>query len=146
MSQISLSHREDYERLFRAGVACATVCTKWWSYLFVEVVWTQYRYRTHNGVNANLELVDKFCYLGDMLSVDGDADAAVKTRIRIGWNKSRQLVQLLTNKDIFCVHFWKGGVWRLVVTYCTFWWVHNCLSTHCPLPTVQLLPWRWQDV
>jgi len=33
------------------------------------------------GVNANLELVDKFCYLGDMLSVDGDADAAVETRI-----------------------------------------------------------------
>ena len=23
------------------------------------------------GINANLELVDKFCYLGDMLSVDG---------------------------------------------------------------------------
>ena len=23
------------------------------------------------GVNANLELVDTFCYLGDMLSVDG---------------------------------------------------------------------------
>jgi len=33
------------------------------------------------GVNANLELVDKFCYLGDMLSVDGEADAAVETRI-----------------------------------------------------------------
>jgi len=30
------------------------------------------------GGNANLELVDKFCYVGDMLSVDGDADAAVK--------------------------------------------------------------------
>ena len=29
------------------------------------------------GVNANLELVDKFCYLGVMLGVDGDADAAV---------------------------------------------------------------------
>jgi len=39
-----------------------------------------------------LELVDKFCYLGDMLSVDGDADAAVEARIRIGWNKFRQLV------------------------------------------------------
>ena len=35
-------------------------------------------------VNANLELVDKFCYLGDMLSVDGHADAAVETRIQIG--------------------------------------------------------------
>ena len=44
------------------------------------------------------ELVDKFCYLGDMLSVDGDADAAVEARI--GWNKFRQLVPLLTNKDV----------------------------------------------
>jgi len=29
------------------------------------------------GASAMLELVDKFCYLGDMVSVDGDADAAV---------------------------------------------------------------------
>ena len=33
------------------------------------------------GDNANLELVDKFYYLGDMLSVDRDADAALETRI-----------------------------------------------------------------
>ena len=33
------------------------------------------------GVSANLELVDKFCYLGSMLSVDGDADAVVEVRI-----------------------------------------------------------------
>jgi len=52
------------------------------------------------GVNANLELVDKFCYLSDMLSIDGDADASVETRIRTVWNKFRQLVPLLTNKDI----------------------------------------------
>jgi len=51
-------------------------------------------------VNTNVELVDYFCYLGDMLSVNGDADAVVETRIRIGWNKFRQLVPLLTNKDI----------------------------------------------
>jgi len=47
--------------------------------------------------------VDKFCYLGDMLSVDGDADAAVKARIRIRWNKFRQLVPLLTNRDILLI-------------------------------------------
>jgi len=35
-----------------------------------------------------------------MYDVDGDADAAVETRIQIGWNKFRQLVPLLTNKDI----------------------------------------------
>ena len=52
------------------------------------------------GASAKLELVDKFCYLGDMLSVDGDADAAVEARIRIGWNKFRQLVPLFTNKDV----------------------------------------------
>jgi len=50
--------------------------------------------------SANLEVVDKFCYLGDMLSVDGDADAVVDARIGIGWNKFRQLVPLLTNRDI----------------------------------------------
>ena len=50
--------------------------------------------------SAKLELVDKFCYPGDMFSVDGDADAAVEARIRIGWNKFRQLVPLLTTKDM----------------------------------------------
>ena len=38
----------------------------------------------HIGVNANLELVDKFRYLGDMLSIDKDAEAIAETRIRIG--------------------------------------------------------------
>ena len=33
------------------------------------------------GASANLEVEDKFCYLGDMLSVDGDADSAVEARI-----------------------------------------------------------------
>jgi len=52
------------------------------------------------GASAKLELVDKFSYLGDMLSVNGDADAAVEARIRIGWNKFKHLVPLLTNKDV----------------------------------------------
>ena len=55
------------------------------------------------GPVQSWRLVDKFCYLGDMLSVDGDADAAVEARIRIGWNKFRQLVPLLTNKDVTCL-------------------------------------------
>ena len=41
------------------------------------------------GASAKLELVDKFYYLGDMLSVDRDADAAMEARIRIGWNNFR---------------------------------------------------------
>ena len=45
-----------------------------------------------NGVNANLELVDKFCYLGDMLSVDGDADAAVEGDHNSNWIEYIQAV------------------------------------------------------
>jgi len=52
------------------------------------------------GASAKLELVDKLCYLGDMLCVDGDADAAVEARIRIGWNKFRQLRGRLYNSCV----------------------------------------------
>jgi len=53
------------------------------------------------GDGAGLELVDKFCYMGDVLSVDGDAAAAVEDRVHEGWNKFRKLVPLLTNnKDV----------------------------------------------
>ena len=31
------------------------------------------------GASAKLELVHKFCYLGDMLSVDGDVDCLLYT-------------------------------------------------------------------
>jgi len=44
--------------------------------------------------------MDNFCYLGDMISADGDTDAAMEARIRIAWNKFRHLVPMLTNKDI----------------------------------------------
>jgi len=35
-----------------------------------------------------------------VLSVDGDADAAVEARVCKGWNKFRQLVPLLSKKDV----------------------------------------------
>jgi len=47
------------------------------------------------GDGARLESVDKFCYLSNMLTVDGDADAAVEARVCKGRNKFRQLEPLL---------------------------------------------------
>jgi len=51
--------------------------------------------------------MDRFCYLGYILSVDRDVDAAVEAGIRIGWKKFRHLIALLTNKDI---HTYMYGV------------------------------------
>jgi len=42
------------------------------------------------GVSAYVELVDSFCYLGDMLGVDGGAGVTVEAGVRVGWNKFRQ--------------------------------------------------------
>ena len=53
-----------------------------------------------------------------MLSVDGDADAAVEARIRIGWNKLRHLVPLLTNRDISLIR--RGRLYSSCVQ-CTGW-------------------------
>ena len=66
-----------------------------------------------NGASANLEVVDKFCYLGDMMSVDGDADAAVEARTQTEWNKFRQLVPLLTNRDISLIR--RGRLYSICV-------------------------------
>ena len=46
----------------------------------------------------SIEFIDRFCYLGDMLSTDGSADAAVTSRIQSGCNKFRQLSAFLTAK------------------------------------------------
>jgi len=42
-----------------------------------------------------IEVIDRFCHLGDMLGVDGSADAAVTAIIQCVWSKFRQLSALL---------------------------------------------------
>ena len=43
-----------------------------------------------------LEVVDSFCYLGDMLSAAGGCDLATTTRVKSAWKKFRELMPLLT--------------------------------------------------
>ena len=49
---------------------------------------------------SNISILQLASYAGDILSVDEGADAIVEAIIWIGWNKFRQLVPLLTNKDV----------------------------------------------
>ena len=46
------------------------------------------------------EVVDKFCYLGDMLNAGGGAEASSIARIRSGWKKFRELLPFLTSRSL----------------------------------------------
>ena len=44
---------------------------------------------TVNCGGRPLEVVDKFCYLGDTIGARGGAEDSITARIRSGWNKFR---------------------------------------------------------
>ena len=48
----------------------------------------------------SFETVEKFCYLGDMLSSGEGADTAISTRISCGSKKFWELAPILTNKEV----------------------------------------------
>ena len=50
--------------------------------------------------NEKLEVVPEFCYLGDMLSAGGGCKLAAITRCKCAWGKFRQLLPLLTNRQV----------------------------------------------
>ncbi|MBJ3201397.1 hypothetical protein JGB54_23255, partial [Salmonella enterica subsp. enterica serovar Agona] len=50
------------------------------------------------GNGDSLEKVERFCYLGDMVSADGGADLAVTARVRSAWKKFKELAPILTSK------------------------------------------------
>ena len=47
-----------------------------------------------------LEAVDRFCYLGDMLTAGGGCMAAATARCRCAWGKFRENLPLLTSKPV----------------------------------------------
>ena len=50
-------------------------------------------------INA-IEMVQSFCYLGDVLQSDGGCDIAVSERVRKGWWKFRELSGVLCNRRL----------------------------------------------
>ncbi|MBJ5603900.1 hypothetical protein JGG68_23865, partial [Salmonella enterica subsp. enterica serovar Albany] len=49
------------------------------------------------GNGDSLEKVERFCYLGDMVSADGGPDSAVTARVRSAWKKFKELAPILTS-------------------------------------------------
>ena len=59
--------------------------------------------RQVNGLHVDgdeYEIVDKLCYLGDMLSQEGGCEHATLKRIQTGWLKFRELSGLLIGKGM----------------------------------------------
>ena len=73
--------------------------------------------------DKSLECVDEFCYLGDMISAGGGAEASSVARIRSGWKKYRELLPLLTSRGpslhfkgklyVACVMLYGSETWAI---------------------------------
>ena len=69
---------------------CAFKCIK-----CLQLPERNYLYKIKLG-NASYEIcVDQFCYLGDMLSDSGPAEASSTTQVRIAWKEFNELLPLL---------------------------------------------------
>jgi hypothetical protein len=52
------------------------------------------------GEDGKMELVEQFCYLGDMIGAGGGAEEAVRCRIRCGWGKFNEMSPMLTKRGL----------------------------------------------
>jgi hypothetical protein len=52
------------------------------------------------GYNVSFELVDQFCYLGDMIGAGDGAGDASRARVRSGWKKFHGLAPILTLREL----------------------------------------------
>ncbi len=50
---------------------------------------------------ASVEVVDSFCYLGDVIRCEGGAEAAKRGSIACAWKSWRELASLLVNQNTY---------------------------------------------
>ena len=75
--------------------------------------------------DGNVECVEKFCYLGDMMGSGGGAEEASRARVRCAWAKFRELSPLLTARGaslkvkgklyVQCVMMYGSETWAMKV-------------------------------
>lgn len=80
----------------------------------------------------DIEVVQSFCYLGDMISQRGDCFDATTARIRSSWKKFRELLPILTCSGISLCN--RGRVYnacvRSVLLYASETWALNVEDTN----------------
>ena len=58
------------------------------------------------------DIVDSFCYLGDMLRMEGDADAAVTARVRCAFQQEINQIKTKTFGCIIHGHLYERCAWK----------------------------------
>ena len=83
--------------------------------------------------DKKLEAVPEFCYLGDMLSAGGGCEQATVTSCKCAWGKFRQLLPLLTNRNVPLVT--RGRVYstcvRSVMLHAAETWAMTAATLSC---------------
>jgi len=77
-----------------------------------------------------IEVVQEFCYLGDIVGRSGDVQSSVMTRIRAGWQKFSELSQVLCGRVLLLKL--KGGLYKScisVMSYGSECWVMKKVDT-----------------
>lgn len=73
---------------------------------------------------GKLELVDKFCYLGDMIGSGGGVEEASRMRVRCAWSKFRENSEFLTKRGVSLQikgRIYKASVQRALVYASETW-------------------------
>jgi hypothetical protein len=65
------------------------------------------------GQGGKFEIVERFCYLGDMIGSGGGAEEASRTRVRCAWSKFNELSSILTVRG--ASRRLKGKIYRACV-------------------------------
>ena len=73
------------------------ICT---SCIYIYIFYIYIYIYIHEVSDCVLEAVDRFCYLGDMLSAGGGCMAAATARCRCAWGEFRENLPLLTSKPV----------------------------------------------
>ncbi len=101
---------------------------------------------------APVEVVDSFCYFGDVIQCEGRAEAAVRGRISCAWKSWRELASLLVNQNNLLgsrAQVYRANV-RLVLLYGAEIWAMTkqleALLIWCDVRILKyLMAIRWQD-
>ena len=63
--------------------------------------------------NDNIKVVTEFCYLGEVLSMEGESSAAITARIRCAWKKFKEISGMLCGKGMSLIL--KGKLYKACV-------------------------------